>query len=76
MDIYLYQTLNDYLASPLKTFFSIPFGRMKEQQKKKKKYYDKQGNLITDKTLIQDIQQGKTVISYKEEKIDLGNSNR
>jgi hypothetical protein len=36
--------------------------------KKKKKYYDKNGNLITDHTLIQDIQQGKTVISYHEEK--------
>jgi hypothetical protein len=37
---------------------------------KKKKYYDKQGNLITDPTLIQDIQQGKTVISYREDKAD------
>jgi DNA-directed RNA polymerase subunit M/transcription elongation factor TFIIS len=36
--------------------------------KKNKKYYDKQGNEITDETLIQDIQRGANVISYKEEK--------
>ena len=34
--------------------------------KKKKKYYDQSGNLITDETLIQDIQQGAHVISYHE----------
>jgi hypothetical protein len=38
--------------------------------KPKNRYYDKQGNLITDPDLIRDIQQGKTVISYKEEKIE------
>ena len=38
--------------------------------KKKKKCYDKQGNLITDETLLQDIASGKTVISYSEEKIE------
>jgi len=36
--------------------------------KKKRKYYDKFGNEITDQTLIQDVLQGKTVISYHEEK--------
>lgn len=35
---------------------------------KKKKYYDKQGNLITNPDLIQDIKQGKTVIRYDEKK--------
>ena len=35
--------------------------------KKKKKYYDKSGNEITDPTLIQDILQGVTVISYHEQ---------
>jgi uncharacterized Zn finger protein (UPF0148 family) len=36
--------------------------------KKKRKYYDKQGNLITDPDLIQDIERGATVYSYREEK--------
>ena len=36
--------------------------------KKKKKYYDKQGNLITDPTLINDIQRGMNVIWYNEQK--------
>ena len=40
------------------------------QPKKKKKYYDKQGNEITDPDLIQDIKQGKTVVYYKEEKLE------
>lgn len=35
--------------------------------KKTKKYYSKDGNLITDETLIQDIQQGANVISYHEQ---------
>ena len=35
---------------------------------KKKKYYDKQGNLITDETLIADIQRAATVYKYQEEK--------
>ena len=35
---------------------------------KKKKYYDKKGNLITDPDLIQDIERGATVYSYREEK--------
>jgi uncharacterized Zn finger protein (UPF0148 family) len=50
-------------------------GKFKQQQtrivsprKKAKKYYDKQGNLITDETLIQDIERGATVYSYREEK--------
>ena len=36
--------------------------------RKKKKYFDKLGNEITDPTLIQDIMQGATVISYEEDK--------
>ena len=36
--------------------------------KKKKKYYDQSGREITDPTLFNDIMQGKTVISYHEEK--------
>jgi hypothetical protein len=36
---------------------------------KQKKYYDRQGNEINDETLIQDIQRGATVISYREEKL-------
>lgn len=36
--------------------------------KKKKKYYDKQGNEINDPDLIQEIEQGANVISYKEYK--------
>ena len=49
-------------------------GRHKKQQtriisqRKKKKYYDKKGNLITDPDLIQDIDRGATVYSYREEK--------
>ena len=34
--------------------------------KKQKRYYDKQGNEITDETLIQDIQNGANVIHYRE----------
>lgn len=34
----------------------------------KKKYYDKQGNLITDPDLIDDIQRGANVIEYHEYK--------
>ncbi|HEU4469207.1 MAG TPA: hypothetical protein VFR61_09265 [Nitrososphaeraceae archaeon] len=35
--------------------------------KGKRKYYDKSGNEINDPDLIQDIQQGANVISYREE---------
>jgi len=35
--------------------------------KKPKKYYDKQGNEITDPSLIQDIMEGRTVVSYQED---------
>lgn len=38
------------------------------QGTKKKKFFSKQGDLITDETLIQDVLQGKNVISYKETK--------
>jgi uncharacterized Zn finger protein (UPF0148 family) len=37
------------------------------QAKKSKKYYDKQGNEINDETLLKDIANGKTVISYSED---------
>jgi DNA-directed RNA polymerase subunit M/transcription elongation factor TFIIS len=55
--------------------FKAEFGPRSNQtkivtaKKRKKKYYDKNGNLITDPTLIQDIQRGANVISYKEEKL-------
>jgi hypothetical protein len=34
------------------------------QVRKQKKYYDKQGNLINDETLLKDLANGKVVISY------------
>jgi hypothetical protein len=34
--------------------------------RKKKKYYDKQGNEISDPYLIEEIQRGANVISYRE----------
>jgi len=37
---------------------------------RKKKYYDKQGNEITDETLLADIARGVTVISYREDKVE------
>jgi DNA-directed RNA polymerase subunit M/transcription elongation factor TFIIS len=49
-------------------------GKYKKQQtgiiqgKKKRKFYDSKGNLITDETLIQDLLQGKNIISYNETK--------
>jgi hypothetical protein len=36
--------------------------------KKKKKYYSKRGDLITDPTLIMDVQRVFTVYKYHEEK--------
>ncbi len=36
--------------------------------KKQKKYYSENGEEITDPTLIQDLLQGKTIVSYHEEK--------
>jgi len=38
--------------------------------KKQKKYYADNGNIITDETLIQDIQRGAHVISYREDKVE------
>jgi hypothetical protein len=38
--------------------------------KKKKKYYDQQGNLITDETLIQDVARGATIYRYHEQKVE------
>ena len=40
--------------------------RIISAKNKNKKYYDKQGNLITDETLLQDIANGANVISYHE----------
>jgi hypothetical protein len=37
---------------------------------KEEKHHDKQGNEITDDRLMQDIMQGKTVISCREEKLE------
>ena len=36
-------------------------------KKQNKKYYDKQGNLITDETLLADVERGENVISYNEQ---------
>jgi len=36
------------------------------QPKKKKRYFDQQGNVINDETLIQDAKLGKTIIRYEE----------
>jgi len=58
--------------APTEDTLDLKYKKTKPQiitaKRKKKKYYDKNGNLITDPTLIQDILQGKTVIAYREEK--------
>jgi uncharacterized Zn finger protein (UPF0148 family) len=62
--------------TPTEEAMSTKFKKTKPQiisaKRRKKKYYDQQGNKINpeDKEIMQDIQQGKTVISYHEEKTD------